>query len=267
MRSTLLLDRVLGVLDGLFQRLRQLRLEQPVQRRFVLCLELVKRQIVLREEADRGRVHQRRHRARINERHRNAEVLVDAAELSEVGQLTRSRDVRDRREERVLDDRPKQDVGAESFVGVDSASSTTSRAGSGPLADQERVALVLDGSPAAVEIEERDAVRLGRDLRRVTALGEGGARRGRERRRSARFSQFAREDAGRERFAAGSADSNTIKPCGPRMPSSHRAKASATPMPRPIGRAQSVHHPCREVGRRERTRELFEARLDAMRRA
>ena len=77
------------------------------------ALQRLERQLVLREEAQRRRIEQRRRRARIHQRHRHAEVLVDAAQLAEVRQLVRSGDVTDRREQRVLHDRAQQHVRAE----------------------------------------------------------------------------------------------------------------------------------------------------------
>ena len=77
---------------------RDLRLQQIVQRRFVLRLQRLERQLVLGQEAQRGRVEQRRRRARVEQRHRDAEVFVHAAQLAEIRQLVRSGDVADGRE-------------------------------------------------------------------------------------------------------------------------------------------------------------------------
>ena len=95
----------LGIAQRLFNRSRQLRLEQPVERRLVLRLKLFDRQIVLRQEPRRRRVDQRCRRARVHDRHRHAEVLVDAAKLAEIRQLARARHVADRGEQRILNDR------------------------------------------------------------------------------------------------------------------------------------------------------------------
>ena len=73
----------------------------------------VDRQVVLAEEAQRRRIDQRRGGALVHQRHRNAEVGVDLAQLAQVGQLVRARDVTDGGEDRVLDERPQQDVRAE----------------------------------------------------------------------------------------------------------------------------------------------------------
>src|SRR5438093_776966 len=67
----------------------------------------------LRQEASGGRVEERGRRTWIHERHRHTEMSVDAAQLTQVRQLVRTRHVTDGWEERVLNDGPQQDVRAE----------------------------------------------------------------------------------------------------------------------------------------------------------
>ena len=88
-------------------------LQQLVQRGLVLRLQAFEWQPEFRQKAIRGRVDERRRRAREYERHRDAEVLIHLAQLPEVGQLARPRDVADRGEECVLHDRAQQHVRAE----------------------------------------------------------------------------------------------------------------------------------------------------------
>ena len=105
--------RVFGLCDRLFHRLRNLRFEQPVERRFVLRLERFHRHVVTRQETRSRRIDQRRRGARVDERHRYAEAGVDLAQLSEVRELARPGDIADRRKERVLDQGPQQNVWTE----------------------------------------------------------------------------------------------------------------------------------------------------------
>ena len=58
----------------------------------------------LRQEAQRGRIDERGRGALVHQRHRHVEVGVDLAQLAQIGQLVRARDVTDGGEERVLDD-------------------------------------------------------------------------------------------------------------------------------------------------------------------
>ena len=91
----------------------QLRLEQVVQRAFVLRLQLLERQVVALQEACGIGIEQRRGPALIHQRHRDAEGGVDAAKLSEICELVRPGDVTDSGEDGVLHDRAKQNVRAE----------------------------------------------------------------------------------------------------------------------------------------------------------
>src|SRR5947207_2391298 len=65
------------------------------------------------EESRRAAVDEGRARSGIDERHRNAEVLVDLAQLSEIREFAGARHVTDSREECVLYERPQQHVGTE----------------------------------------------------------------------------------------------------------------------------------------------------------
>ena len=133
--------------------------EQLVQRRFVLRLQRFERQLVFREEAQRRRIEERRAWRADNQRHRHAEVLVDAAQLAEIGQLVRPGDVTDRREERVLHDRPQQHVRAEvpGTARVARVDQRRCRRRCSPTTNV--IAVVLRRMPSiAVEVEQRQAV-------------------------------------------------------------------------------------------------------------
>ena len=212
---------------------RNLRLQQLVQRRLVLRLQRLERQLVLREEAERGGIEDRRGRARIEERHRHAEVVVHAAELAEVGELVRSGDVADRREERVLDDRAQQHVRAEAG-GTFRRLRRPAPPWDTAVADQEAAVLLPDRAPAAIlliRVKQREAVVLRVHLRVIAARREIGAGERRE------LTVCPGIDSSRAKtwltsgFDAGSDESYTISPRSPRTSSIHRPNASAIPTP------------------------------------
>ena len=113
-RRHLRFDGSRGGGERLLDRRRDLRLEQRVERRLVLRLQRFERQLVFGEEPEGGRVEQRGAGARIDQRHRHAEVLVDAAQLAEIRELVRSGDITGGREQCVLNHRPQQHARAES---------------------------------------------------------------------------------------------------------------------------------------------------------
>ena len=137
----------------------------------------------------------------IDQRHRHAEVLVDAAKLPEIGELARAGDVTDRRKERVLHDRPEQHVRAEPLGRLRRPRSRASSAVNvvSPTTNWSPCRLI--GVRAPSMMEERDAVGLRHDLRRVAARRQRLARRGGERRgASRRVAISRREHVGHERL-------------------------------------------------------------------
>jgi hypothetical protein len=167
----LLLDRPFRLRERLFDRGGNLCLEQFVQRRFVLRLQRFERKLVFGQEPQGRGIQNRRGGARIHQRHRHAEVLVDAAQLAKVGQLVRSRDVAHRREERVLHHGPQQHVGTEPGRLLGRLLHER-RCRVRLVADQEAAVLLADGAAAAVEMKERDALIVLMHLRVIAARGE-----------------------------------------------------------------------------------------------
>ncbi len=65
------------------------------------------------QKAQRGRIDHRGGRAWVQQGHRDTEVFVDPAQLAEIGELTRTGDITNRRKQRVLDDGAEEHVRAE----------------------------------------------------------------------------------------------------------------------------------------------------------
>jgi hypothetical protein len=156
-------DRRRRARNRLFDRRRQLVLQQLIERRLVLRLQRFERHLVFREKAERSRVNERRGRTLIHQRHRHVEVLVDALQLSEVCEFVWSRDVTDRREQRVLHQRPQQHIGAEMMRFVPRFLDQRGR-GRLPVADDGTAIRDPDWLALIVQIEERDSAAMGRDL-------------------------------------------------------------------------------------------------------
>ena len=138
-----------------------LRLEQLVQRRIILRVQRFERDVVLGEEPRRRRVDECCGRAAIHQRHRHVEARIDPAQLAEIGELVRSRDVTHGGEDRVLDDRPQQHARAERrrpFHGFPRERARGDRL----VVDDEAAVASLDGSAAVrIDAEQRDAVSCG----------------------------------------------------------------------------------------------------------
>ena len=179
---------------------RNLAGEEGVQRRLVLRLQRLERQLRLGEKFQRAGIDERGRRAWGDQRHRHAEMLVDALQLAEIGELVRAGDVADRREERVLHDRPQQHVRAE--AGGILGGLLHQRGGAvRVLADEKLSVPLANRLTAAVQHEQRDRVVLRLDLRMVAASLQVCAR---PRRRASPFRQAWRAPWRRRRRPAAS---------------------------------------------------------------
>src|SRR5206468_6725757 len=97
-----------------------------------------------------------------------------AAKLAEIRQLIRSRDVTNRRKNRVLDNRPEQHAGTESRWLLRGPFQELCRRI--PLVtDHEGTVLLADRSARAIKVEQRQAVVVRVDLRVIAARGQVGA--------------------------------------------------------------------------------------------
>src|SRR5439155_21242479 len=153
-------DGLLRARERVLDDLGNLRFEQLVERRFVLRLQRLERQLGLRQEAERVRVENRRRRAWIEKRHRDAEVLIHAAQLPQIRELVRAGDVADRRKDRVLHDRTQQHVRAE-VGGPRRRLLEERRCRKLLIADDESAVLLPNCPPPAIvgiQMEEREAV-------------------------------------------------------------------------------------------------------------
>ena len=201
-------------------------------------------------------------RARVHERHRDAEALVHAAKLSEIREFARAGNVANRRKERVLDERPKQHVRAEEVrrrSGLLGQCLDRKRA----LAGDEMIALPANGAPRAVEMKERDAVRLGEDLRLMSAGRQRVARGLGERRGSAGGAELAREQVGDERLGRGIRRVVNHQPVGAEQRFEPPGKGVGHAEAWPVRVAERGHEPLRELGFAECARDLIKTVLDA----
>ena len=132
------------------------------------------------------------------------------------------------------------------------------------VADDELIALLLDRRAAAVQTEERHAVGLRHDLRRVAARRErlAGLPPRAPRCVPATTARCAKTSA-TSGLAAGSADSKTTRPCGPSSVSSHVAKRARHARPGLPGGAEVGEDLRREFGLLEDGGELVDRLLDA----
>ncbi len=164
-----------------------LRLQQLVQRAVVLRLQRLERHVVLREKPHRARVEDGGGGAAVHQRHRNAEALVDIAQLAEVREFVRPGDITNRRQHRVLHERPQEDARAE--------------AGRLVRGLAHEIGGLLNRTTSAVETEEGDAVLIGRlDLCVISAGGQIGAGGGGKLRRLAGCRELAGKEVADERL-------------------------------------------------------------------
>ena len=251
------LDRLLRLAERLLDRRRNLRLQQLVERRLVLRLQRLERQLVLGQETQRRGIEDRRGRARVEQRHRHAEVRVDAAQLAEVGELVRAGDVADGREQRVLHDRAEQDVGAEAGR-LRRRLLDQRRRRVLLVADDEAAVLLADGAAAAVEVKQRDAVVVPVHLRVVAAGGEIRSGERRQFHRLPRHRELAREHLADQRLRRRVGGVVHDQPAVAEdlfQPAAERLRHAA---PRRVGAAQAVDQRAAEFGRGQELLDLVE---------
>ena len=226
---------------------RQLALEQVVQGPLVLRLQRRQGQFVPRQEAHGRGVGEGRGRALVHQRHGDAEVRVDLAQLAQVGQLVRPRDVADGREDRILHQRPQQHVGAEvsrlagGFLGE-------CLQGRRLVANRHPVAGGPMASRAAGQVKERDSAFVRRDLSVVAGRDERLPGTARQSGRVAGLGDLGREDAGRQRLGrriGRVVDHQAVRPEHGLDPAPEGLGHAAAGL---VGGAQPVEHVGAELG-------------------
>ena len=232
------------------QRSRDLRGEQPVEHGVVARPEIGEVEPVALQKPHGRAVDDGRARPRKDDRHRNAEPLVDAAKLAQVGELVRTADVGGGGEQRILHEGSQQDVRAEARrVGVDLAQQVVG--GDHALAHRESRRRHPDGLPRLVEAEQRHAFGLRLDLRVVAGGHERRARRRGLARGLARRPQLVREERSHEGFRGGigcvehdepGGAGQPVEPAGERF---HESRALG------VRGAEPGEHLVRELGRRQ----------------
>src|SRR3954471_14433695 len=106
------------------------------------------------EEPRRPAVDEGRARSWINDRHRNAEVLVDLAQLAQIREFAGARHVTGGSEQCVLNDRPQQNVWTEP-ARVRSRLVKQRRQGDRRVTHEELIAVATDRLTRSIQVKQR----------------------------------------------------------------------------------------------------------------